>query len=92
MARICKATLFYFLLGLAVWGSLVWQDAGFSPRPAYACSGATENLTLEYYIEQSDAIAIVGVTEVGGAANETPPFPPGTAPDHPGVGGGSGIL
>ena len=91
MARIYKSTLLYFLLGLAVWGALVWHGAGFSPRPAYACSGATENLTLEYYIEQADAIAIVGVTEVGGAANETPPFPPGTRPDHPGVGGGSGI-
>lgn len=49
-----------------------------SPSIAHACTGSVDDLTLDNFVSIANAIAIVEVTEVGGAANETPPLPPGT--------------
>jgi hypothetical protein len=55
--------------------------------PVYACTGPTDDLTLDHYVSIADVIAVVDVSTVGGAANETPPLAPGTPLDTR-VGGG----
>ena len=61
-------------LALLTWLVVV----GLAPRPAYACTGSIEDLSLDYFTREADAIALVDVSEVGGAG-ELPlgPFPDG---------------
>ena len=61
---------------------------GRPAAPVYACTGSTDDLTLDHYVSIADAIAVVDVATVGGAANETPPLPPGMPLSTAGGGGG----
>ena len=69
--------------------AVLFALGGRSVTLVYACTGSVDDLTLDHYASIADAIAIVDVSTVGGAANETPPLPAGASLS---TGGGGGSI